>query len=163
MIFQQFPCGLLRVLSAPFRRQPSTHRRSQHRLAEAFEYLRDAFEAGFGVFRLGQQGVEFVGDDFLFGEGSYRYGNFIKMRWFKIIDIGACGERRDSVAVIQRVCKPGNIICAAFWGCPKHAAESSETSVKISLNISRFSDYRFASTGHRDNYIASNQLLTAFD
>ena len=56
----------------PLPRQPPTHRRSQHGLAEAFQDLRDAFEAGFGVFHLGQQGVEFVGDDFLFGEGGQR-------------------------------------------------------------------------------------------
>src|SRR5690554_3482197 len=53
----------------PLLSQSPTHRRSQHGLAEAFEDLRDAFEAGFGGFHLGQQGVEFVGDDFLFSEG----------------------------------------------------------------------------------------------
>ncbi|EHJ94316.1 hypothetical protein KUC_1274 [Vreelandella boliviensis LC1] len=48
-------------------------------MAEAFEDFRDALKAGLGVFHLGQQGIEFIGDDFLFGEWGQWKGNIQKL------------------------------------------------------------------------------------
>lgn len=72
--FNFYPCisklleAPLRVISrSPLLRQLPAHGGGEDGLAEAFEDFRDAFEAGFGAFHLGQKGVEFFGDGFLFG------------------------------------------------------------------------------------------------
>ena len=72
------PFTLDSIFFSPLLRQPPGRGRSQHGLAEAFEYLRDVVQVGLARIYPRQQGIEFIGDVFLFGSGAIGISRFRK-------------------------------------------------------------------------------------